>query len=102
MPSSKLRSLHQSKESGKRTLLHNGFFAPTSKEAWNDQCDQSCSSLIQGDNRLVDITANYLPDGPLGNLSEDKDYSRDFWYVVSIDPNRTPEEPPKNKRELNV
>ena len=51
-------------------------------KAWNDQCDQ-IMSLIQDGNRLVDITANYLPDTW---SYEGKDYSRDFWYISSVDP----------------
>ena len=51
-------------------------------KAWNEQCDQ-IMSLIQDDNRLVDITANFLPDTW---MYEGKEYSRDFWLISSVDP----------------
>ena len=83
---------HKDKESGKRTYSRTRI----PFKAWNDQCDQ-IMSLIQGDNRLVDITANYLPDTW---SYEGKDYSRDFWYVASVDPIERPAT--EEQGELNV
>lgn len=69
---------HFDKETNKRTYSKTRI----PFKAWNDQCDQ-IMSLIQDGNRLVDITANYLPDTW---SYEGKDYSRDFWYVSSVNP----------------
>ena len=69
---------HFDKDTQKRTYSYTRF----PFKAWNDQCDQ-IMSLIQDGNRLVDITANFLPDTW---KYEGKEYSRDYWIISSVDP----------------
>ena len=88
----KAQVAHKDKETGKRTYSRTRI----PLKAWNDQCDQ-IMSLIQDDNRLVEITANFLPDTW---VYEGKDYSTDFWYVVSVDPIERPAA--EEQGELNV
>jgi len=69
---------HCPKKGGKRTYSKTRI----PFQAWNEQCDQ-IMSLIKDGNRLVDITANFLPDTW---EYQGKEYSKDFWYVTSVDP----------------
>jgi len=50
-------------------------------KAWNEQCDQVIR-LIQEDNRLVEITANFLPDAW---TKDGVEYTKDYWFVLSVD-----------------
>ena len=66
-------------------------------KAWNEQADQ-IMNMIKDGTRLVDITANYLPDA--WNY-EGQDFSQDFWYVTSVDP-FVRNEPAEVQGELNA
>ena len=58
-------------------------------KAWNEQCDQVIE-LINAGNRLVDVTANFLPDVW---SYEGIQYTKDFWFVLSVDPLERDEQP---------
>ena len=67
------------KELGRRVYSKNRFIL----KAWKEQYEQ-VMQLIEADQRLVELTANFLPD--TWKDQDGNERQADRWYVVSVAP----------------